>query len=96
MRIVCDFATVEKEANNIVNAADAMDNALKDYNSNVEKDLTGWDDKTSAKKAFQSTNTEQITNTNEHVTSVREVGEFVKESSNKIKSLEGQLAGLKI
>lgn len=94
-RYVCDFDTVKTEAGKIVTAAGEMSSALNTYVTNVKEHLTGWGG-TSAKKAFEATNEDQVTVTNTHITEIEEVGNFIKSACEKIETLEENLGGMNI
>lgn len=94
-RYVCDFDKVNEEAEKIITAAGDMQKDLNTYVTNVSEHLTGWGG-TSAKKAFEVTDDEQVQITNTHVKDIEDVGNFIKKACAEVLACEEFLGGLKI
>ena len=62
--------------------------------SSIDSNLSSWDG--TAKASFEKSNTTHIPTAKKDATEVNELGDFVKTASKSIKSLEDELAALKI
>ncbi len=93
-KYVCDFAKVNAEAENIIQAGADMNAAINTYSTNVSQNLSGWSGP--AKEAFDVTHDEEVNTAETNANDVEELGTFIKDSCNKIQTLESDLASMKI
>ena len=93
-RYVCDFDQVDEQAKNLCETASNMEDAVSDYDSEIDSELAGW--KGSAKTAFDSTNSEQITRAKSDAYNLDDLGQFIGEVSQNIRKIEEELAKLEI
>ena len=93
-KYVCDFETVKKKKKKLCKAATDINTAIGTYSSSIDSNLSSWDG--TAKASFEKSNTTHISTAKKDATEVNELGEFVKTASKSIKSLEDELAALKI
>ena len=93
-KYVCDFETVTAAGEKLCKAATDINTAIGTYSSSIDSNLSSWDG--TAKASFEKSNTTHISTAKKDTTEVNELGEFVKTASKSIKSLEDELAALKI
>ena len=93
-KYVCDFETVTAAGEKLCKAATDINTAIGTYSSSIDSNLSSWDG--TAKSSFEKSNTTHISTAKKDATEVNELGEFVKKASKSIKSLEDELAALKI
>ncbi len=93
-KYVCDFDQVYQIGEKVCESVEQLESSIGTYTNNIDSDLTGWDGM--AKDAFIKTKNEQVTAAKADFTYVKELGEFIKNSSKSIQELEEQLAGLSI
>ena len=93
-KYVCDIAIVSKNGENLCKAATEITQSIGTYSSSIDSNLSSWDG--TAKASFEKSNTTHISTAKKDATEVNELGEFVKTASKSIKSLEDELAALKI
>ena len=93
-KYVCDFEEVYAAGEKLCKAATDINTAIGTYSSSIDSNLSSWDG--TAKASFEKSNTTHISTAKKDATEVNELGEFVKTASKSIKSLEDELAALKI
>lgn len=93
-KLVCDFATVTEEANNLKTSGETMKTDISTYKGNIEKDLEKWNSE--SKDSFNFANGAQIDEANSISEYAKSLGEFIAKASKAIEDLDNQLANIKI
>ena len=93
-KYVCDFGTVTSMGQKLCSSATEVSNAVNNYNSTIESDLSSWSGE--AKSSFEETNEAQVAKTKKDVSQMNQLGEYIQKASKAIETLENELAALKI
>ena len=93
-KLVCDFDTVNEEANNLKTSGSDIKTAVSTYEGQIESDLSQWD--APSKGSFTTVNKGQITEANAISEYATSLGEFIAKASKDIEELDNQLATIKI
>ena len=94
MKYVCDFSQVTSIGDQVCQSASDMASALNTYSSSISSDLSSWSG--SAKSSFESSNNTHLQKSIAVANYVNSLGEFIKDASKCIETLEGELAALNI
>lgn len=93
-KFVCDFGTVTAIGEKLCNTASEINSSVNGYSNQIDSDLSSWSG--NAKNSFQSTNSSQVELAKANSEYINNLGKFIKQASQKIESLEGELASLDI
>ena len=93
-KYVCDFDQVNQIGEKVCEAATEMESSIMTYSTNMDSDLNDWSG--NAKNAFSITKEKQVGAARQDCAYIKELGEFIKLSSQTIRDLEEQLAGQSI
>lgn len=93
-KYVCDVEQVYSIGEKVCQTASDINTSITNYSSRISSDLSTWSG--TAKDAFTKTNETQVQTATADATYINELGEFIKDASKKIQSLEEQLAGMTI
>ena len=93
-KYVCDFEQVHSIGESLCNVSNEIHSSVTSYSSKIDSDLSSWDGV--AKNAFVKTNESHIQNVENDLKYINDFGEFIKNVSKEIESLESELSGLTI
>ena len=93
-KYICDYAQVSAAGDKVIEAANELLQATSNYSTKLSQDLSGWSG--AAKTSFESQNSNREQVAISQAKRMGEFGEFVKDSSNQIQSLDETLASLQI
>ena len=93
-KFVCDFSQVTSIGEKLCTAATDIETSISGYASQIESDLSSWSG--SAKSSFQTTCNSQVETAKASAEYINNLGEFIKQASQNIESLDGELAALEI
>ena len=93
-KYVCDFDVVYSIGDKVCNTVSEMENSLGNYSSKIDSDLGSWEG--IAQKSFLKTKGSQVDLAKKDYTYIKELGEFIKQSSRNIQDLDEQLSNISI
>ena len=93
-KYVCDFDLVYSIGDKLCSTVSDLESSLDTYSTTIESDLSSWEG--IAKNSFIKTKDSQVESSKKDYTYIKELGEFIKDSSKCIQELEDQLSSLSI
>ena len=93
-KYVCDFEQVYQIGEKVCEIATEMESSINTYSTNMDSDLEKWSGE--AKEAFTDTKGKQVESAKQDFTYMKELGDFIKTSSENIENLESQLSNIAI
>ena len=93
-KFVCDFDTVNQEANNLCNSGKELTTATSSYDTKITSDLSGWN--SSASTVFSGVNKGQVAEANAISEYANSLGEFILKASKAIEQAETELSSIRI
>ena len=91
---VCDFETVEEQANNTCENAMDMNRNIESYMSGIQNNLSSWTGK--AREAFDKSSETVVKKAQEEALVGKSLGEFMLIIKDAIYDLEQQLSNMNI
>ncbi len=93
-KYVCDFDTVKKVGQDIIQAANNMNTSAGNYSSKINTDLAGWNG--SAKTSFITQCNNEVTTHSNQAKELIEFGEFIVKTAQSIEDLDNSLSSITI
>lgn len=93
-KFVCDFEAVREAGEKLITTASDMDASIKEYDTNIQSDLEGWEG--ASKNSFGVAHTGQIVNAVAVNELADRLGRYVKTVADKIEQLENELSNIEI
>ena len=93
-KYVCDFDTVKKVGEDIIQAANELASSSTTYASKINSDLAGWNG--TAKNTFMTQCDAEVSSHTAQSKELIEFGEFIVKTAQSIEELDNSLATIKI
>lgn len=88
-KYVCNFGAVREQCNNLKNCADDLENAISDYESKINDNLSGWTG--AAKDSFIQSLDSQIQRGKRLANKLREYVSSLEEAVKAIETVEEEM-----